>query len=141
MSLRFTACLAMAPMCGCELVVDEGTRILAPGDAGGDAASEAGLDARSDVVEPPTEAGMPDTAATDVGAERGCSSGCLKQAMSCQQICAATEASCLSGCHGHSGPCQDQCSQTGTSCNGGCSNQCLSCFAQAACAGSSACSG
>ena len=140
-SLRLAACLAMAAMCGCELVVDEGTRVLASADAGGDAASEAGLDARTDVVEPPAEAGMPDTAATDVGAGQGCSSGCLKAATSCQQFCAATEASCLSDCHGHSGPCQDQCTRTATTCNSGCSNQCLACFAKAACAGSSACSG
>ena len=139
-SLRFAACLAMAAMCGCELVVDEGTRVLASADAGGDAASGAGPDARSDVARPPAESGMPDTAATDVGAAQGCSSACLEAATSCQQGCAATEASCLSDCHDPSGPCQDRCTHTATTCNSGCSHQCLSCLEQAACTGSGACS-
>jgi hypothetical protein len=110
--------LAMAwvgSLAGCELVVDDGRRVLA-GD-GGDAATDGG------------------------GTAPGCDSGCLSQSTTCQQTCAAMEAACVAACHDPAPPpCLDLCTQQATGCASGCSNQCVACFAQMGCAGSKGCS-
>ncbi len=56
---HLAACLVLASMWGCELVVDDGTRVLASADAGEDATSEAGLDGTPDVDERTADAAMP----------------------------------------------------------------------------------
>lgn len=133
-SRSLAGCLALASLGGCELVVDEGTRVLASAEAGGDEMREASRNESRD------ESGPADAAPTDVGVERDCSSDCLPQSTSCLQTCASTQASCVSSCHGHgSGTCQDRCDQTEADCNDGCISTCVACFTRAACAGSSAC--
>jgi len=128
-------CLAIAAfaLTGCELVVDDGTRVLVSTDAGADAGADA-LDP------PPVEAGMPETTPMDTSPGPACSSGCMSAAMSCQQTCTAGQATCMAACRPPAtGICQQQCMQTDTTCNGGCSDQCVTCFMKADCAGSSAC--
>ena len=131
MTGRLAVCFAIATLAGCELVVDDGTRVLESVDAGRDSAP--------DEVDPPAEAALPDTGGTDVGTGPTCSSMCLSQAASCQQTCAAMLASCLSGCHGNGSPCSGQCTEQDAACDSQCGNQCVSCFMQTMCAGSDAC--
>lgn len=140
MTRLLAACFAIATLGACELVVDDGTRVLVSSDASRDS----GVDVEPDVgmAEPdsPIEAGLLDTNWIDVGAGQDCSSGCLSQATSCQQACAAIEATCLSGCPGNgNGPCQGQCTQQDVNCDSQCGNQCVSCFMKTMCAGSDAC--
>jgi hypothetical protein len=129
--------LALASTGGCEIVVDDGTRVLVPMDAAADTDGEPGADG----ADPPAEASLSDAAAMDPEAGSDCSTGCLGQASSCHQTCNGTAATCSAGCQGaHSGPCQAQCAQEGTSCNGGCTTQCMACLTQTACAETHACS-
>jgi hypothetical protein len=138
-------CLAIAAfaLTGCELVVDDGTRVLASTDAGADARADAAdpppADARLPEAAPP-EASPMEAAPVEASTGPSCSSECLSEATSCQQTCATSEASCMSACHPPGpGLCQQQCTQVDTTCNSGCSDQCLTCFMKASCAGSSAC--
>jgi hypothetical protein len=129
---RRLACVAvasLAALAGCELVVDDGTRVLASEDGGMDGGRLS------------TEAGVLDVAPPDAGTGPGCASVCTDTATSCRQTCASTLATCTSACPGHApGPCQDQCTQADMQCDGNCDLQCVACFTQTDCAGSSACS-
>jgi hypothetical protein len=99
-------------LAGCELVVDDGKRMLA-----GDAATDGG------------------------GTAPSCGSGCVSQSTTCQQTCAAMEAACTSACHDPAPPpCVALCTEQATACAGGCGNQCVACFTQMGCAGSKDCS-
>ena len=149
MSRRLAVCLAIASfalLAGCELVVDDGTRVLASTDAGSDVAAEVGADihasteagAGADEAGPPAEAGGTDAGTTDVGTPPDCSS-CVGEAMSCQQACAAAQATCMSHCKGNDSGCAMGCAQQGMTCNDGCSGDCDTCFMKASCAGSNAC--
>ena len=149
MSRRLALCLAIAsfaPLVGCELVVEDGARVLASTDAGGDVAAEVGADihanteagAGADEAGPPAEAGGTDAGTTDVGTPPDCSS-CVGEAMSCQKACAAAQATCVSDCKGKGPDCTMACTQQGMTCNDGCSGDCDTCFMKASCAGSNAC--
>ena len=120
---------SLATLTGCELLVDDGMRVLASVDAG--------RDSSTDDVDPPAEAALPDAGRTDVGTGQDCSSTCVNQATLCQQTCAATETSCQSACR--NGPCSSQCAEQGATCDTGCSDQCVGCFMQTMCAGPDAC--
>jgi hypothetical protein len=137
---RLAACFAIATLGGCELVVDDGTRVLVSADASRDSGVDVETDVAMDEADPPVEAGLLDANGIDVGTGQDCSSGCLNEATSCQQACAATEATCLSGCHGNgNGACQGLCTQQEVNCDSECSNQCVSCFMKTMCAGPNAC--
>jgi hypothetical protein len=151
-SRHLGVCLAITAfgMAGCELAVDDGTRVLASSDAGADAVLEAGAgalveggaDALAEAPDPPhPEAGPPEAAPPmDATVGPSCSSACMSAATSCQQSCASDEATCMAACRPPAnGICQQQCTQTDTLCNGGCSDQCVTCFMKAACAGPNAC--
>jgi len=130
---HLAACLAVALLGACELVVDEGARALSPADAGLDAA-----DGGADELGPRPEAGPGETGYGDVMVD--CSSGCLSPASACLQTCASTQASCLSICHGHgSGPCDQQCAGANASCTSACGSRCAACLLQAACTEPAAC--
>jgi hypothetical protein len=148
-SRRLVACLAVAafaPLAGCELVVEDGTRVLASTDAGGDVAAEVAADVRADteagagVVEagPPVEAAVSDARTMEADTPPDCSS-CVSAALSCQQACAAAQATCMSDCKGEGPSCSTGCAQQGMTCNDGCSGDCDTCFMRASCAGSNAC--
>jgi hypothetical protein len=141
-------CLVMAsfaPLVGCELVVDDGTRVLASTDAGSDVAAEVGADIHANTeagagageAGPPVEAAVSDARAMEADPPPDCSS-CVSAAMSCQQACSAAQATCVSDCKG--GPsCPMGCAQQEMTCNDGCSGDCDTCFMKASCAGSNAC--
>ena len=100
---------------GCELVVDDGKRVLASGDGG-------------------------DAQAADAGMPAVCGEGCLTQSTTCQQTCAATMAMCLSACPRPAPPpCVDMCTEGETACGGQCGDQCLACLAQMQCGVSMGC--
>ena len=102
-------------LAGCELVVDDGRRVLAAGDGG-------------------------DAQADDGGVPPVCGGACMTQATTCQQTCADMMASCLSACPKPApAPCEDMCAQGQTSCEGDCGNQCMACFAQMNCGASKGC--
>jgi hypothetical protein len=132
----------LAGLAGCELVVDDGTRVLATTDAEADATDPdaAPPDASTVEVTPPIDSGALDVARADVGPGPDCSSTCLGEATACKQTCSSTQMTCMSACHGGGPQCQNQCTQADMSCTGACNAQCFSCFMQAACGGQTACS-
>lgn len=148
MSRRLAMCLAMAsyaPLAGCELVVDDGTRVLQT-DAGGDVVAEVAADVHADteagagVVEagPPVEAAVSDARTMEADPPPDCSS-CVSAAMSCQQACAAAQATCMSDCKGNGSGCTMACAQQGMTCNDGCSSDCDTCSMRASCPGANVC--
>jgi hypothetical protein len=143
-------CLAIASLAllagGCELVVDDGTRVLASPDAGRDVAADVAADVRVDIeagvgpgeAGPPAEAAVSDAGTADVAPPPDCSS-CTAEAMSCQQACAAAQATCMSDCKGNGSGCTMACAQQGMTCNDGCSSDCDTCSMRASCPGANVC--
>ena len=149
MSGRLVVCLgvaAFAALAACELVVDNGTRVLASTDAGGDVAADVAADVRADTeasagpgeAGPPAEAAVSDAGTADVAPPQDCSS-CADEARSCQQACAAVQTTCMSDCKGGGSSCPMMCAQQGMTCNDGCSGDCDTCFMKASCAGANVC--
>jgi hypothetical protein len=131
--------VCLAGPAGCELVVDDGSRVLATTDPDDDAMAP---EASTVEVTPPIDSGPPDVARADAGPGPDCSSTCLGEATACKQTCANTQMTCITACHGNGPPgqCQGQCTQQDMSCTDACNAQCFSCFTEAGCGGSTACS-
>ena len=134
--LAFSVALVVASSgVACELVVDDGTRVLAAEDAGADTAADAGA-----MADEPAEAQPPDAPpSAESGATHDCTATCTSEAKSCQQACDATQEMCKSACPPKDPMCGSACSAADSSCKAGCSSQCAACVTQPGCAPSGGC--
>ena len=143
------ACLAVS--CGCELIVDDGTRTVAIPDEASDGLDAAvardapaqGTDAdtgrlshdasdASDASDGQDEQAA-DSARVPPPADAGCGQDCASLGMTCVQGCAQAEATCESHCKGNDQGCMNKCSMAERDCAQMCGMQCMMCFMGESC--------
>ena len=144
------ACLALS--CGCELLVDDGTRTLATARLDASDPAEAGV--TRDAPEPsfdsdtggPTQDGAPgpDVQIADAAhapdapgvvdaTDASCGQSCASVAATCGQACVDAQSACESACRGTGNGCMNKCIMTEQSCAQMCDMQCMACFMGEAC--------
>jgi hypothetical protein len=144
------ACLVLS--CGCELLVDDGTRTLAAPRPDASDPVDAGV--TRDAPEPtfdsdtggPTQDGGPgpDVQIADAAhapdatepldaMDASCGQSCASVAATCGQACVDAQSACESACKGNSNGCMNKCVMGEQGCARTCEMQCMACFMGEAC--------